>query len=144
MRLGDEIVSGVPFYWREVFVSQRHPDLARELPALITAVQKQNAIWLIKVLLQPAREFADFPFAVESWFRSDALNVAVGGSKASMHMEASAVDLVMEAKQLERMYYWWMNSCRHCFGQLRYYPNKGFIHISLPGATKRGEYKIIR
>ena len=99
-------------------------------------------VWLVKILLEPARELADFPFAVSSWFRSDALNIAVEGSDGSMHKEASAVDLIMERHQLQKMYAWWIGNCRQCFGQLRLYPS--FIHISLPGATKRGEYKTIR
>ena len=44
--------------------------------------------------LEKVRDLLGYPVHVDSWYRSKALNRAVGGSKKSAHMEGWAVDFV--------------------------------------------------
>lgn len=52
-----------------------------------------NALHLFIKVVQPARDYLDRPIYVDSCYRSNAVNNAVGGSSTSDHRLASAVDL---------------------------------------------------
>jgi len=130
------------FAWYEFFVSRSFPKLAAALPHIIKPKEVESLRWLVVVLLQPARGLCEFPFSVQSGFRSSALNVAVEGSIASQHMVGQAVDFSVARMEPERIYEWYINNCRQCFGQLILYPKRGFIHISLPSVHHRGDYEI--
>lgn len=57
------------------------------------AVQSVNLNILISQLLDPIREAWGSPLKVNSGFRSEALNKAVGGSATSAHMDGWAADI---------------------------------------------------
>jgi hypothetical protein len=44
-------------------------------------------------VFEPVREFIARPIRVNSFFRSKALNTAIGGSKTSQHMKGQAMDI---------------------------------------------------
>ena len=54
-----------------------------------------NAYCFAKAVLQPLREKIGLPFLISSWYRSKALNEAVGGTHNSAHLKAQAVDFVI-------------------------------------------------
>ncbi len=52
-----------------------------------------NAVQLAVNVLEPVRNYLGLPLIVNSWYRSPAVNVAVGGSDDSDHMRALAADV---------------------------------------------------
>lgn len=57
-------------------------------------IQKQNLILLIDNILDPLREAYGKPIKVNSGFRCEALNKAVGGASTSEHRNGMASDIV--------------------------------------------------
>ena len=57
------------------------------------AEQFSNMIHVAENVFQPVREHFDTPIYVSSFFRSEALNKAIGGSSSSTHMKGEAMDL---------------------------------------------------
>lgn len=57
------------------------------------AEQFSNMIHVSENVFQPVREHFDTPIYVSSFFRSEALNKAIGGSSSSTHMKGEAMDL---------------------------------------------------
>ena len=55
--------------------------------------QLQNMRLLAEKIFEPLREWAGHPIAVNSFFRSDALNKAVKGATGSQHTQGRAIDL---------------------------------------------------
>lgn len=53
----------------------------------------ENAQALARFVLEPIRLYFGMPFSPESWYRCQALNEAVGGSKTSDHMIGAAADI---------------------------------------------------
>lgn len=65
--------------------------------------------------LQVIRDKCGFPINVNSCFRSEAVNNAVGGSSTSMHTKALAVDVKASSEARNRRIY---EVCRECMGDL--------------------------
>ena len=57
------------------------------------AEQFSNMIHVAENVFQPVREHFDTPIYISSFFRSEALNKAIGGSSSSTHMKGEAIDL---------------------------------------------------
>ena len=55
--------------------------------------QKQNLLYLIEHVLEPARAKLGMPIIVTSGYRNPQLNAKVGGSASSQHKEGEAVDV---------------------------------------------------
>ena len=53
----------------------------------------ENATALALNILDPLREFLGSALEPQSWYRSPALNFAIGGSKTSQHVKGEAVDI---------------------------------------------------
>lgn len=75
------------------------------------------------------RLLLNVPCTVNSFYRSQELNNAVGGSKTSDHMQGKAVDFVPVGMNLREAYNKIKNSGLS-YDQLIIYPNQRFIHIS--------------
>ena len=60
-----------------------------------------NLATLCSELLEPARELLGVPLSVDSGFRCEALNEAVGGAKSSAHLDGRAADLVPQGMDLQ-------------------------------------------
>lgn len=54
-----------------------------------------NARRFAQAVLQPIRTKIGLPFDISSWYRSPALNKAVGGATTSSHLSAMAVDFTI-------------------------------------------------
>lgn len=63
-----------------------------------------NAYKFAKCVLQPLREHIGLPFIIYSWYRSKALNEAVGGTRNSAHLKAQAVDFVIGGLSARKTY----------------------------------------
>lgn len=57
------------------------------------AEQFSNMIHVAENVFQPLREHFGVPIYISSFFRSEALNRAIGGSSSSSHMKGEAIDL---------------------------------------------------
>ena len=81
-------------------------------------------------ILQPLRDEIGQPLNVTSWYRSPALNEAVGGSETSAHLEARAADVWSYGyTALELAYQCVMQ--RAPFDELIIYPDQGRIHVAI-------------
>lgn len=115
------------FAWEELSVSASHPDLCEPVPENL----KPNAERLCKTILQPIREWWGKSMHLDSCYRPEALNKAVGGSPTSQHRYAQAADVTTDGtrtlfkKLLE-------NPAKFPLGQVIYYPAQNFIHMALP------------
>lgn len=93
-----------------------------------------NIEMLVMCILDPLREWFDAPIVINSGYRCESLNKAVGGVRDSQHLRGQAADIRPErncaeySKRLKAMFDW---ICDHVsFDQVIYYPNRGFIHVS--------------
>jgi uncharacterized protein YcbK (DUF882 family) len=72
------------------------------------------------------------------------LNTKIGGAKNSDHLTGSAVDFTTkDPHDLKRIYEGCYDIVGGRFGQLRYYPSRNFMHISLPSRKHFNEIAII-
>lgn len=71
-------------------------------------VQLENMKLIAEKIFEPLREFVGGPIKVTSFFRSKAVNKALGGSKTSQHILGLAIDLddVYELKTNAEMFNW--------------------------------------
>ena len=85
-------------------------------------------------IFEPLRKWASGPIKVTSFFRSAALNEAIGGSKTSQHCKGQAMDLddVYGHKSNAEMYQWIKENLN--FDQLIWEfgtdTNPNWIHVS--------------
>ena len=63
-----------------------------------------NAYCFTKAVLQPLREHIGKPFLISSWYRSKALNEAVGGIRNSAHTRATAIDFTISGLSARQTY----------------------------------------
>ena len=87
-----------------------------------------------ELVFEPLREWVGGPIKVNSFFRSVALNEAIGGVSSSQHCKGQAIDLddVYGRKSNAEMYRWVKENL--CFDQLIWEfgtdMNPNWIHIS--------------
>lgn len=123
------------FSWDETSTSLSFPELAEDVPA----EYRDSAERLAREVLQPIRDELQQPMTILSWYRSPALNMAVGGSPSSQHLRGEAAD-------------WRCDNLREAWrtiitmvrddkltgaGQLIYYPKKKFIHTAIKSSRHR-------
>lgn len=65
----------------------------RKIPNYPNETQIQNLQKLVKNVLDPLREMYGKPIKVNSGFRSQLLNAAVGGASTSEHLQGMAADI---------------------------------------------------
>lgn len=58
-----------------------------------------NLTKLIEAVLDPLREWYGKPIIVNSGYRCEALNKAIGGAKSSQHMLGEAADITVGSKE---------------------------------------------
>lgn len=77
------------FDWEEV-TATNHRDIDNELP-----IELYRNVWLIADKMEYVRVvLGNKAIIISSWYRSPALNKAVGGSRTSDHMTGCAVDFI--------------------------------------------------
>ena len=65
----------------------------RNLPNVMPASARRNAVALVAIILDPLRRRIGRPIRVNSGYRCDAVNQAVGGSPTSSHPYGEAADI---------------------------------------------------
>ena len=105
-----------------------------------TEIHKDKLLYLSQYLLQPIRdEFG--PVQVNSGYRSEGVNLAIGGSETSQHCKGEAADI--RTPNLWEVYVWILDNLS--FGQC-IYEEKGaakWIHISLPRLDKPNQQALL-
>ena len=78
---------------------------------------------------QPLREWYGKPIKINSFYRSEKLNVAIGGAKKSQHVKGEAIDLTAGSVEENRKLYDWI--CDNLeFDQAIWEYGGRWIHIS--------------
>lgn len=136
------------FSTAEFAVSESYPQEAAKI--LFSKHDVFKAHLLATLYGEPVRAFISSVEKVEcglhvlSGKRSEALNALVGGAEDSDHLfrnECAAFDFTFLTNVRERVFlaYRFLATSPTMFGQLIYYPEKNFIHISIPSKKHFGE-----
>ena len=103
---------------------------------------KDKLLYVCQYLLQPVRD--EFGVViVNSGYRSDGVNLAIGGSNTSQHNKGEAGDFKTPNADLGEVYLWCLKNLT--FGQC-IYEEKGaakWIHISLPRLDKSNQQALL-
>lgn len=86
---------------------------------------------LVVRLLDPIRDYVIEPIYINSGYRSEQLNKAVGGVSDSQHRKGQAADIrigSITGRLLADLF--WEISNHFNYDQMIYYKKQGFIHIS--------------
>ena len=106
------------------------------------SIHRVKLLYLCQYLLQPIRdEFG--PVQVNSGYRSEGVNLAMGGSSTSQHCNGEAADIRTPHSDLWKVYLWILDNLS--FGQC-IYEEKGaamWIHISLPRFNKPNQQALL-
>lgn len=97
--------------------------------------QWYNLQALCTAVLEPARKFIGLPIKINSGYRSEAVNKAVGGAKNSQHMVGEAADITLGSKELNKKLFEWMQHNVE-YDQLIDEKNYQWIHVSYKRAEK--------
>ena len=95
---------------------------------------------LCTYILQPIRDSCG-RIGISSGYRSKAVNDAVGGVNNSQHKKGQAADIVPAQSDIADVYRWIIDNLQ--FGSCIIYPDRGFIHISLPRNNKGNNQALI-
>lgn len=63
-----------------------------------------NLKWLCLIVLEPLRDLLKRPIHINSGYRCEALNKAIGGAKNSQHILGQAADKTVEGMTVEQVY----------------------------------------
>jgi hypothetical protein len=105
-------------------------------------IHKEKLLYTANYLLQPVRDKWG-PVVVNSGYRSQAVNTAIGGSSTSQHCKGEAADIRTPTADLWEVYLWILDNLS--FGQC-IYEEKGaakWIHISLPRVDKPNQQALL-
>lgn len=102
--------------------------------------EKEKLRQLAEDILQPIRDAWKSPIIVNSAYRSEEVNKAVGGVKNSQHRLGEAADITIGGKERNRklfnFIYKLINQGKIKVGQLIDEYNYSWVHISLPRKNK--------
>lgn len=88
-----------------------------------------NLTKLIEAVLDPLREWYGKPITVNSGYRCEALNKAVGGSKTSDHLTGRSVDIDTGSKEENKKLFDYIKDNLE-FDQLIDEKNLAWVHVS--------------
>ncbi len=129
------------FKLQEFLISDKHPELIEKVH--VPRAVKWNLQKLCRILLQNLRDAVDKPIHITSGYRTEALNFALGGAKASQHLFGEGCDYVIlkedgsvDTEAMDHCIAFAKNSLHFAIGQHIIYKNGDgsirHIHISLP------------
>lgn len=87
---------------------------------------------------EPLRLWYDKPIKINSFFRCDALNTAVGGAKGSQHIKGEAIDISGGSKEENRKIFDWCKA-NLIFDQLINEYDFTWVHISYKMGMNRNQ-----
>ena len=112
-----------------------------------TPEEKEKLRQLAIEVLQPIRDAWKSPIVVNSAYRSEAVNKAVGGVKTSQHRLGEAADIKVGGKdrnkKLFNLIYKLISSGKLKVGQLIDEYNYQWIHVSLPRTNGKPNNQIL-
>ena len=125
------------FQLKEFLYSEKYPKIAGEQSYTTTHVDCLKL--LCESCLQPLRDHFGWT-KVLSGFRSEALNMAVYGTKNSDHLSGAAADIALPHALSMRYVFWWAKR-NLPYRQLIWYKKAYFLHISvnIPGKPYKHE-----
>lgn len=91
---------------------------------------------------EPLRKWYGKPIRINSFYRSQALNKAVGGSKTSSHTKGEAIDISVGNKAENKKLYEWCKA-NLIFDQLINEYDFSWVHISFRVGDNRNQTLII-
>jgi hypothetical protein len=136
------------FTYYELTNSKNHPEL---LAANRDYFSEEPYLSRLEIfsesILEPIRFEVGGKVIVNSCGRYPELNKAVGGSETSQHRfempGPGAADIYAPSLSIEKLFELIEKRAGICWHQLRVYPDKGFIHISMPTGKNDGQVKIV-
>lgn len=84
-------------------------------------------VQLMAAVMENVRKLLQRPIVVNSWFRSPALNIAVGGVPTSAHLQGLAVDFEVSSTEFRRV----AQSKSFTYDQAIYYASRSFMHLGI-------------
>lgn len=103
----------------------------RGLPNVPNAEQVKNLKHLCENVLQPLRDHLGKPVVINSGFRSQAVNMAVGGAKNSQHTKGEAADIkCKDFPFAKKIYAWIMDNLKFDQVILERKGNAVWVHVS--------------
>lgn len=112
-----------------------------------TEKEKEKLRELAEYILQPIRDAWKSPVIVNSAFRSEAVNKAVGGVKNSQHRLGEAADITIGGKERNRKLFNFIQKLIQkgdiYVGQLIDEYNYSWIHVSLPRTNGKPNNQIL-
>lgn len=110
-------------------------------------IEKERLKQLAINVLQPIRDAWRSPIIVNSGFRSEAVNNAVGGVKNSQHRLGEAADVTIGGKERNKKLFNFIvkliNQKKIVVGQLIDEYNYSWIHVSLPRTNGKPNNQIL-
>lgn len=122
------------FKINEIAVSSSYPGLAK-LPTEERIIENINKT--LKYLQNFRDIYVKMAMIITSFYRDEELNKAVGGAKASDHMEGIAVDFTARI-DLKKLYEQIVKDKPKFIQKIYYYPKHNFIHITFNIFNKEG------
>ena len=96
-----------------------------------------NLTQLVNNILDPLREKYGKPITVNSGYRCEALNIAVGGSKTSHHMLGLAADITAGSPSKNKILFDLIQELELPFDQLIDEKNYRWIHVSFSNKPRK-------
>ena len=110
----------------------------RGLPNVPNAEQVKNLQHLCENVLQPLRDHLGKPVVINSGFRSQAVNMAVGGAKNSQHTKGEAADIkCKDYPYAKEIYTWIMDNLKFDQVILERKGKSVWVHISFRAGQNR-------
>lgn len=103
----------------------------------------RNMEMVAKACFEPLREWYGKPIKINSFYRCYELNIAVGGSKTSDHMQGRAIDLTAGNRSENKKLFDWCKANLK-FDQLINEYDYSWIHISFNMGKNRNQTLIIK
>jgi zinc D-Ala-D-Ala carboxypeptidase len=106
-------------------------------------VELNNMKAVANYCFEPLRKWYGKPIKVNSFFRSQALNTAVGGAKNSQHTKGEAIDMSAGSKEENEKLFNWCKA-NLIYDQLINEYNFSWVHISFRAGNNRKETLIVK
>ena len=120
---------------------------ARKISNEPTAQHLENMKYVCEKILEPVRAHFGKPVRINSSYRSPALNVAVGGSKTSQHVNGQAVDFEIDGVSNKLLADWVADNLEFDQVILEFYvegdKNSGWVHASIKKEGGNRKQKLI-
>jgi len=95
------------------------------------------------MLFEPLREWYGKPIKINSFFRCEALNTAVGGAKTSSHCQGCAIDITAGSKEENKKLFDYVKA-NLVFDQLINEYDYSWVHISYKVGMNRNQTIVVK